>query len=155
MYLKTVTAGALLAAASCLLAGCSQHANMPQVGTAASKAHLAAPDSVAADPVSKVPYQLNACANGPMIEFKLTNTGATPIPLRREDFALVMTGSNRRVVPYNSRSATIELPGDTLAPGQTIQGRAVYKEFTEPAGKRLVYKPDEMGTYADVQVGGL
>jgi hypothetical protein len=93
-----------------------------------------------------VPYQLTARCAGPCIDFEITNNGPGNLLVSPDNFAMIPRGT-RRVVPYDSQSATIDCPSNVAA-GQTVSGRAVFKEFGSPVGDRLVFKPDGQGTFA-------
>jgi hypothetical protein len=68
------------------------------------------------------------------------------------NFALIPNGT-RQIVPYDPMTATIEAPS-RVAPGETIMGRAIFKEFPVPEGHRLVFKPDAKGVYAVIHGKG-
>ena len=93
-----------------------------------------------------VPYTISAQASGAFITVSVTNTGTADLQVSPADFAMIPQGT-RRVVPYSPECATIDIPR-SVAPGQTVQGRARFREFENPAGNRLVFKPDNRGTFA-------
>ncbi|MCX7717053.1 MAG: hypothetical protein N2111_01450 [Candidatus Sumerlaeaceae bacterium] len=95
-----------------------------------------------------VPYRLVARASGPTIEFTIVNDGESDLRVSPKDFALIPSGT-RRVVPYDPETVTIDVPSSVPAKGR-ISGRAMFKEFPTPTGHRLVFKPDQHGTYADI-----
>ena len=94
-------------------------------------------------------YSMTASASGSCIQFTITNNGSAPIDILPEQFAIIPAGT-RRVIPYDPSCVTLEVC-QRIAPGQTVAGRAVFKEFADPAGSRLVFKPDCQGTYADIR----
>jgi len=141
-----------MGAAVVLLTGCAARQNMNNIGMAAAQPPTgqvaAAPGQ---QPPAAVPYGLTAYCSGPYITFDLRNQGSAPMEVNREHFALVVPGKGRKVIPYsNSGSVMIDLPKTQLAPNESIQGRAYFKEAPTPAGMRLVYKPDATGTYAEI-----
>jgi hypothetical protein len=108
----------------------------------------AGPAPIVATAAAPSAYSMTAQCVGPCINFSLTNTSPAEIVVNPEHFALIPSGT-RRVVPYDSQSATIDVPA-TVPAGGTVTGRAVFKEFSSPSGHKLVYKPDATGTYAVV-----
>ncbi len=90
----------------------------------------------------KSPLQIRATATGPVIQFTITNTGGKSIPLTRDDFALLVPGG-RRIVRYDSFTTNLEINPwpSTLAPGQAVNGRAIFHEIQDPVAHRLVVNP--------------
>lgn len=91
-------------------------------------------------------YSVSAQASGSFIAISVTNTGTSDLQISPANFAMIPQGT-RQVVPYSPESATIDIPR-VAAPGQTVQGRARFRSFQNPAGNRLVFKPDATGTFA-------
>jgi hypothetical protein len=91
---------------------------------------------------------MSAQANGAFISVTITNTGNEDLQITPTDFAVIPRGT-RQVVPYSAEGATIDMPR-VVRPGETVQGRARFREFQNPAGDRLVFKPDGIGTYAEI-----
>ncbi len=99
---------------------------------------------------TQAPYVLSAKSGGPFVEFSIYNLGDTEIPVTRDHFAII-SPNTREVVPYSSDTTVIDLPqSGTVKPGETIHGRAMFRNVTNPIGKRLVFKPDDVGTFADI-----
>lgn len=94
------------------------------------------------------PYILQARAQGQVINFQVTNTGTSNLDVSPFHFALVETGQ-RRVIPYSPSTATIEV-ASSVRPGETVSGRAIFHEFTTPRGFRLAFRPDNLGTFAQI-----
>jgi hypothetical protein len=91
---------------------------------------------------SSSPLVLRSFANGPVIQFSITNTSNRSLTLKRDDFALVVPGG-RRIVHYDSFTTNVEISPwpETLRPGQTVLGRAIFHEINDPVGYRLVVNP--------------
>jgi hypothetical protein len=145
-------------AAGLLLAACS-NANSPfRKPLTAPSTPAPAPANVAAQPVqSKVPYVLSAQCAGPFVNFSVYNMGTTELEVKKDDFA-ILSPDSRQVTPYDKANSIIDLPQPAIVkPNGTLQGRIIFKQINSPMGKRLVYKPDEIGTFADISaapVGG-
>lgn len=137
---------------ACLMAGCSQ---CGQLFSKHDKEAEKPPAKEAADekPRERAPYVLNAEASGRCINFGITNTGPADLPLKASDFALIPKGT-RRVVPYAPSGAAIEFQKASAKPGETVRGRAVFNDFADPAGDKLVFKPDGIGTFTFVRAAG-
>lgn len=101
----------------------------------------------------EAPYLLTAEAVGQCINFTLANTSQGDLTVEPANFALIPRGT-RRVVPYDTENATIDVP-PVIAPGQIVTGRAVFKQCPEPVGDRLVFKPDQIGTFATITHGAM
>lgn len=146
------------AAALFVIVGCkagTQWTKTPVNASASTPNAVSTPPPVA-PPVSapQAPYVLSAEAAGAYISFKLFNMGTTPLSVKKESFALLNPGdpSSRSVVPFDPHSTIIDIPQNAvIQPNGTLQGRALFKEFNNPVGKRLVFKPDDTGTFADIQ----
>lgn len=144
--MSRITTWLMLPAVAGLLIGCSSGSTfLPKKEKKAAASERIPASSATA---SQSPYVLNAGAMGPCISFTITNTSATDLPVAPEHFALIPKGTHR-VVPYDTQSATVDVPSACPA-GQTVSGRAIFKEFTNPVGSRLVFKPDGKGTFAVV-----
>jgi hypothetical protein len=97
-----------------------------------------------------VPYVLRAESAGPYINFSIYNLGETELVVEKQHFAIISQGQ-REVFPYDKQSTVIDLPQPAVVkPNGTIEGRAIFKNVNSPVGKRLVYKPDAVGTFADI-----
>ena len=145
---------AALLAAGTLIAGCGARQAMNNIGFAATRSGNTPPPAQApaqhpAPP--PVPYELSAISSGPVVFFTLKNTGTQPLDIRREHFALVVPGKARRVIPFSDNGGTLDLKQGPLMPSQTLQGRVIFQDVIAPAGNRLVYKPDQTGTFAIIQ----
>ena len=105
------------------------------------------PETVTAAPISpKTPYSLTAEARGNCIEFAIRNNGDVDILIDPANFAIIPSGS-RQVYPYKPTLATIDVPA-SVRPGEVARGRAIFRNFDTPEGSRLVYKPDNQGSFA-------
>jgi hypothetical protein len=101
-------------------------------------------------PASAAPYVLSATSSGAFIDFSIYNLGEADLPVKGEDFAII-SPENRQVVPYTRGGAVIDLPQPPIVkPNATLHGRAVFNAVKNPVGKRLVFKPDVVGTFADI-----
>ncbi len=129
-----------------MLAGCSGTGGNPFLKSKKAPDPPAPQDQPMAPP--PVPYALTAQASGAFIQFSITNTSQSPIEIAPSMFALIPQG-RRQVVPYGGETATIDSPR-VVQPGQTVTGRAFFREFRDPAGSRLVFKPDAYGTFATI-----
>lgn len=136
------------------LTGCNQTRN--QLWTPPGTAAAAAPPQAAHAAAGQVaaptqaPYVLSAKSGGPFVEFSIYNLGTTDLPVKREHFAIISPNS-RDIVPYAPDSTIIDLPQPAVVkPGDTLHGRAMFKAVNNPVGKRLVFKPDANGTFADI-----
>lgn len=101
--------------------------------------------------MAEVPFVVMAQASGPCIDFSISNTGKDPIEIKPSNFAFI-PAQTRRSVPSEPGSAVVEVP-PSVAPGETVKGRAVFNEFPSPAGSRLVFKPDNRATFAVILAG--
>jgi len=116
----------------------------PGAGTAAP-----APASASA-PGPAAPYVLSAQSAGQFIDFTIYNLGSTDLEIKKEDFAILDQGS-RDITPYDKSSAVIDLPQPAIIkPSAILKGRAIFHKVASPAGRRLVFKPDNQGTFADI-----
>ncbi len=156
---KRIATTTACAAVALVLAACATGSKMFDKTTGADRNAPpppppagAAPAPVVASAASPTGYAMTAESVGSCINFSLTNTSAADLVVNPEHFALIPSGT-RRVVPYDSQSATIDVPS-TVPPGATVTGRAVFKEFSSPTGNKLVFKPDATGTYAVVGGSG-
>jgi hypothetical protein len=105
------------------------------------------PDTLAAAAISpQTPYSLTAEARGNCIEFAIRNNGDVDILIDPANFAIIPSGS-RQVYPYKPTLATIDVPA-SVRPGEVARGRAIFRNFDTPEGSRLVYKPDNQGSFA-------
>lgn len=136
-----------------VLAGCNQSRSLFQ-----KPSNLNAPSPAGAQtapgsqPVAhpNTPYVLSAKSAGSFIEFSIYNMGDKDLPVKREDFA-VISPESREVTPYSRDGAVIDLPQPALVkPNSTMHGRAIFKSISNPLGQRLVFKPDDIGTFADI-----
>jgi len=127
----------LLLLAPLLLAGCP-HARISEGNQPAANA---APPAAAQPARETVPYALTAKNVGSFIEFTVQNNSTTDLPVRPEEFALLVRGE-RRQIHYNPREVVIDLPhGCVVAPGQSVTGRARYLSIEDVRGHRLVFNP--------------
>lgn len=135
-----------------LLPGCNGKVPMGHLGSAATQPPPPGADPARpATPTYSTPYVLAAECAGPYITFTVANMGNIDLPVKKEDFALVVPGK-KQVIPYDKQTDIIDLPPDTVVPPQKIiTGRAKFKQSPAPVGNRLVFKPDHIGTYADIQ----
>ena len=145
----------LVAVAGCctvIFAGCAGHGGWNNIGLAATQPP-AAPQA-APQPANAPPYTLSAQCSGPMVRFKLQNLGDSDLQIQNKDFALVVPGASRKVIPYSNEAVSVDLPMNTIPPHQTMEGRAVFNDNAMPSGCRLVFKPysrpDDKGTYAEI-----
>lgn len=100
--------------------------------------------------VPNSPYVLSAQSSGPFINFSVYNMGTTDLQVKQSDFALI-NAETREVNPYDKANTVIDLPQPSVVkPNETLNGRAIFRRVNSPVGYRLVYKPDSVGTYADV-----
>jgi hypothetical protein len=99
-------------------------------------------DPTPAEPAREPALILTALANGPVIQFTLENRSKNSIPIKRDDFALVVPGG-RRLVKYDSFTTNLEISPwpEILRPGQRVAGRAIFHEVQDPIGYRLVVNP--------------
>lgn len=143
-------------AAVAILSGCNGQNNMfnspsSTLSPATASAELPAPPppgNVA--PAPATPYVLRAESAGPYINFSIYNLGTTDLLVEKQHFAIVSQGE-REVIPYDKQSTIIDLPQPAVVkPNGTIEGRAIFKNVNSPIGKRLVYKPDATGTFANI-----
>lgn len=96
------------------------------------------------------PYVLSAQCSGPFINFSVYNMGTTDLQVKQSDFALI-NAESREVNPYDKANTVIDLPQPSVVkPNETLSGRAIFRKVSSPVGYRLVYKPDGVGTFADV-----
>ncbi|MBX7247266.1 MAG: hypothetical protein K1X53_17355 [Candidatus Sumerlaeaceae bacterium] len=109
-------------------------------------------DQTPPPPDGKEPYNLAAEANGQVINFAVANHTSTELPLAPESFALIPEGT-RQVIPYDPANVTIDVAG-SVSPGQTVMGRAIFRDFPNAMGSRLVFKPDNRGTFAQILPSG-
>lgn len=100
------------------------------------------PDALPAPAPAAPPLSLKAFANGPVIQFSITNQSNRDLALKRDDFALVVPGG-RRIVHYDSFTTNVEVSPwpELLRPGQTALGRAIFHEVSDPVGYRLIVNP--------------
>jgi hypothetical protein len=97
-----------------------------------------------------VPYVVRAQSGGPYIDFSIFNMGTTDLEVKSEHFALI-DPAGRNVTPYDKANAVIDLPQPAVVkPNETLHGRAIFNSEPSPIGKRLVFKPDNLGTFADI-----
>jgi hypothetical protein len=148
---------------SCLVAGftgCAARKGLENIGLAAARPAAAtnqppAGQQTGATGAKSSPYALMAQCSGPMVQFKLQNLTGNDLQVQGKDFALVVPGDSRKVIPYEQQSVTVDLPKSVVGPNETIEGRAVFSENTSPSGCRLVFKPysrpNDRGTYAQIQ----
>jgi hypothetical protein len=136
--------------AALFLTACGARQALNNIGSAATRAPAPSQNAMAqtAPPSAPCTYQVSAVASGPVVMFTVKNNGTQPLEIRRQDFALLVPGKNRRVIPFNESVGTLDLQQGPLMPSQTLQGRVIFKDIQTPAGHRLVYKPDEKGTFA-------
>jgi hypothetical protein len=141
---RLVCAGMVTAA----LFGCARQ-NMNNVGLAASQPAASQPA-----PTPAAPYQLTAQCSGPMVRFRLQNLSDSELQVQNKDFALVVPGQDRKVIPYNAENVSVDLPASVVPPHQTVEGRAVFNDNNMPNGCRLVFKPysrpSDPGTFAEI-----
>jgi len=149
--LRAATLGTL--ASACLLfCGCSQNRPFGNLGHAATTPPPPAAAAPAPSTPTAAPYVLKAESAGPYIAFSVYNLGTTDLAVKKEDFALITPDSSHQIVPYNKHNVVIDMPENaTIKPNGQLSGRAMFNEVSDPIGKRLVFKPDAIGTYADVQ----
>lgn len=103
-----------------------------------------------AQPNPATPYVLSAQSAGPYIDFNIYNLGNTELVVSKDNFA-ILEPQNRRVIPYSKDNAIIDLPQPSVVPpNSSMNGRVIFKDVASPIGKRLVFKPDEIGTFADI-----
>lgn len=136
-----------------ILAGCAKNGMhlSTQPGNAATATPPPAATQAAPPAHAPAPYQLQATSAGTFINFQVANTGTNPLQVRAEDFAII-DPQTRQVTPYDKASAIIDLPQPaTVEPGKSISGRAIFKTINNPTGRRLVFKPDATGTFADIR----
>ena len=144
--------------AAAMLVGCSSSSStsglnpfkkktdLPQPSVTAAQT-LQPPDaSATAPPLPEIPYELTAEARGNCIEFAIRNSGDIDLLIDPSNFAIIPAGS-RQVYPYKPTLATIDVPA-TVRPGEVARGRAIFRNFDTPEGSRLVYKPDNIGSFA-------
>ncbi len=147
--------------ATALLVGCSSSTSSSALNPFKKKSNAAPEPNLAAEqfpqqpgtvptatvPSSpKMPYSLTAEARGNCIEFAIRNTGDVDILIDPTNFAIIPSGS-RQVYPYKPTLATIDVPA-SVRPGEVARGRAIFRNFDTPEGSRLVYKPDDRGSFA-------
>ncbi len=133
--------------------GCNNHANTlfnkPSPAPVPAGAPMTAPPA-SAPAVAAAPYVLSAQSAGPYIDFSIHNLGTTDLAVQKESFA-VISQENRQVTPYSKSTTIIDMPQPAvIKPNSTLSGRAIFKEVNSPIGKRLVFKPDAIGAYADI-----
>lgn len=89
-----------------------------------------------------------------MVRFKLQNLGDSDLQVQEKDFALVVPGHGRKVIPYSMESVSVDLPSRVVRPNESVEGRAVFTDNNMPQGCRLVFKPysrpSDQGTYAQI-----
>lgn len=143
-------AALIILVATAVFSGCNQ-ANWTRTAEIAPPAMVPpAPPASPTTAPTQAPYVLSAKSGGPFVEFSIYNLGDTEIPVNREHFAII-SPNTREVVPYSSDTTVIDLPQTaTVKPGETIHGRAMFRNVANPVGKRLVFKPDDVGTFADI-----
>jgi len=151
-YRIVQSATALLATLA--FAACSNNPGSPfrQPLTAAPIASVAdaAVQAPAATPIPAAPYVLSAQSAGQFIDFTIYNLGSTDLEIKKEHFA-ILDQNSRDITPYDKASAVIDLPQPAfIKPSATLKGRAIFHKITSPAGRRLVFKPDGQGTFADI-----
>lgn len=151
--LKTIPASVtiFLLTAMLLISGCNNQAKMFQKPTVPLTT-VSAPTPAAApmQPNPAAPYVLSAQSSGPYIDFSIYNLGTTDLIIKKEHFA-VIEAENRAVTPYTKATTIIDLPQPAIVkPNSTLSGRAIFREVNAPIGKRLVFKPDAIGTFADI-----
>ncbi|MGI8905035.1 MAG: hypothetical protein ACR2IE_00910 [Candidatus Sumerlaeaceae bacterium] len=136
-----------------ILQGCAAKKGLNNVGLAASQS----PSTSVQPPVAaaeRPPYALSAQCNGPMVQFRLQNLGNTDLQIENKDFALVVPGKSRKVIPYSKQTVSVDLPTRVVGPNETVQGRAVFNDNIMPTGCRLVFKPysrpQDGGTFAEI-----
>ena len=145
--------------ASAMLVGCSsstaisglnpfkKKTDLPQQSTPVDQPLQQPETSAAVPPIStKTPYSLTAEARGNCIEFAIRNSGDVDLIIDPSNFAIIPSGS-RQVYPYKPTIATIDVPA-SVRPGEVARGRAIFRNFDTPEGSRLVYKPDNLGSFA-------
>jgi hypothetical protein len=139
-------------AAAISMGGCGARQALDNIGFAATRS-TAPPQATPAAPATAAPapYELSATAHGPVVFFTLKNKGTVPLDVRREDFAMIIPGSNRRVIPFSDNIGTLDLKQGPLQPNETLQGRVIFQDINAPGGNRLVYKPDQTGTFARIE----
>lgn len=147
---KLLPAPGALFAAVLIFSGCSNQSGSFLHNKTVQPAPAAAPVTASPAPHAAVPYVLSAQSTGAFIEFSIYNLGATDLPVQPENFALVSTDA-REVTPYSRDTAVVDLPQPAVVkPNETLKGRAIFKQVNNPMGKRLVFKPDATGTFADI-----
>lgn len=147
------TCGILMAVLATAFAGCNSQTNSlfgQNNSTLTPATNAAEAPLPPAQPNPATPYVLSAQSAGPYIDFNIYNLGSTDLVVSKDNFA-ILEPQNRRVVPYSKDNAIIDLPQPSVvAPNSSMNGRVIFKEVASPIGKRLVFKPDEIGTYADI-----
>lgn len=152
----TCSYAAAVVSAAIVLTACNKQTNnlFRRPSTTLSPSASSAPGNSAAgippqtNPAA--PYVLSAESAGPYINFSIYNLGTTDLVIEKEDLAII-SPDNRNIVPYTKTTAIIDLPQPAIVkPNSSINGRAIFKKINSPLGKRLVFKPDEVGTFADI-----
>lgn len=139
-----LSAGAVLLLAGCPAALSSLSRESP--------APLAAAETAAADPRPQLPYTLSAVNRGAFIEFTVANHGQSELPVRPQEFAMLVSRT-REQIHYDPHKVVIDLPPDCrVAPGQSVTGRIRFLDHGQTAGNRLVFNPgsDPKGRFAVV-----
>lgn len=133
-----------------IMAGCNQSQSLFQRPTPTNSPAPAAAPAAPSTPLPDTPYVLSAKSAGSFIEFSIYNMSDKDLPVKREDFAVISTDS-RDITPYSRDGAVIDLPQPAVVkPNSTMHGRAVFRTVSNPLGQRLVFKPDAVGTFADI-----
>lgn len=153
---KISICAAAIAAAIATITGCNGQSSIFRppsstlTPTFASNAEPVAAITPPSAGMPATPYVLRAESAGPYINFSIYNLGETDMLVEQQHFAVISQG-NREVFPYNQSTTIIDLPQPPVVkPNGMIEGRAIFKDVTSPDGKRLVYKPDAAGTFADI-----
>ncbi len=151
---KNYTAVLAILTASVFVTACNNHTNSmfnkPATASAPIPPGAAAVAVPATQPNPAAPYVLSAQSTGPYIDFSIYNLGTTDLVVLKENFA-VISAEDRAVIPYTKTTTIIDLPQPAIVkPNSTLSGRAIFKEVNSPIGKRLVFKPDAIGTFADI-----
>lgn len=139
---------------SIVLSGCKSGTNWTKSSISPNQQPVASAPAPAKAHAPQTSYVLSAEAAGQYISFKIYNMGTSDLTIKKEDFALVNTGNQdaRGVIPFNAESSIIDIPQNaSLKPNESLQGRAMFKDVPDPLGRRLVFKPDSIGTFADIQ----
>lgn len=144
---------ATLAAALTLTACTGQNSLLNKSGASATPPALStpAPPPLGAEASPDLPpYVLTAQSSGQFIDFSIYNMGSSDLKVEKDSFAIINADS-REVVPYNKENAIIDIPpAAVVKPNETLTGRAIFNSVNSPAGRRLVFKPDAVGTFANI-----